>query len=85
MMEDTATAEIARAQLWQWIHHAVRTETGETVTLEGVRRVLGEELARGRADAPGGSRLEDAAQLLDRLVAATEFPEFLTLEAYRRL
>ncbi len=85
MMEDTATAEIARAQLWQWIRHSVRTETGETVTLERVRGILGEELTRLRAKDPEGARLDDAAQLLDRLVSATEFPEFLTLEAYRKL
>ncbi len=85
MMEDTATAEIARAQLWQWIRHAVATERGDTVTLERVRQLLAEELIRLRADAPSGSRLDDAAQLLDRLVAAKEFPEFLTLEAYKKL
>jgi malate synthase len=85
MMEDTATAEIARAQIWQWIHHAVATERGEPVTLDRVRRILGEESARLGAVAPADSRLEEAAQLLDGLVAAKEFPEFLTLEAYRRL
>ena len=82
LMEDTATAEIARAQLWQWIHHATPTETGRAVTLEGVRALLREELAPRVA--PGG-RWEDAAQLLDALVAATEFPEFLTTAAYQKL
>jgi malate synthase len=85
MMEDTATAEIARAQLWQWGRHAVQTEAGETVTLDGVREILAEELGRLTREAAEGSRLSDAAQLLDRLVSATEFPEFLTLEAYRKL
>jgi malate synthase len=85
MMEDTATAEIARAQLWQWIRHGTPTEQGAPVTLAGVRAMLAEELARLRAAAPEGNRLEDAAQLLDGLVAAGEFPEFLTLEAYGRL
>jgi len=85
LMEDTATAEIARAQLWQWIHHRVTTERRAAITLDRVRKILAEELARLRAELPGGSRLDDAAELLDRLVAAKEFPEFLTLEAYQRL
>jgi malate synthase len=85
MMEDTATAEIARAQLWQWIRHSTRTERGEPVTLERVRRMLAKELERLRAETGEGSRLDEAAQLLERLVAAKEFPELLTLEAYRRL
>ena len=86
MMEDTATAEIARAQLWQWIRHGVTTEEGAPVTLERVRTMLREELdeARGR-----GGRARTArgapAELLDRLVAAKEFPEFLTLGAYEKL
>jgi malate synthase len=85
MMEDTATAEIARAQLWQWIRHSTRTDRGEPVTLEAVRRMLAEELERLRAEAGEKSRLDEAAHLLERLVAAKEFPEFLTLEAYGRL
>jgi malate synthase len=85
MMEDTATAEIARAQLWQWIHHGTPTETGRPVTLEEVRGVLRQELAGLKAAAPDGTRLDEAAQLLDRLVSAERFPEFLTLEAYGRL
>ena len=82
LMEDTATAEIARAQLWQWIHHATPTEAGRPVTLAGVRELLRSELVL-RSKVPG--RWADAAQLLDALVAAEDFPEFLTLAAYRRL
>ncbi len=85
MMEDTATAEIARAQLWQWIRHATPTEQGEPVTLEGVRSILAEELARLRDGAPQEARLDEAAELLTGLVEAEEFPEFLTLNAYGRL
>jgi malate synthase len=85
MMEDTATAEIARAQLWQWIRHGVRTEEGEPVTLERVRTMLREELARLEGEAAEETRLADAAQVLENLVAAPEFPEFLTLGAYERL
>ena len=82
LMEDTATAEIARAQLWQWIHHGTRTETERPVTLDGVRALLRQELALRSGV---GGRWSDAAQLLDALVAADRCPEFLTLAAYRRL
>ena len=80
LMEDAATAEIARAQLWQWIRHATPTESGP-VTLELVRRLLAEELERHTG--PGAWR--DAAALLDALVSAREFPEFLTLTAYQKV
>jgi malate synthase len=85
MMEDTATAEIARAQLWQWIRHGVRTEEGEPVTLDRVKRLLREEVARLEATAAGETRLAEAADLLDSLVSARDFPEFLTLGAYEKL
>jgi malate synthase len=85
MMEDTATAEIARAQLWQWIRHGVRTEQGDQVTLDRVRGLLREEVERLKSTASGENRLGDAADLLESLVAATEFPEFLTLGAYEKL
>jgi malate synthase len=80
LMEDTATAEIARAQLWQWIRHATVTESGP-VTLAGVRALLRQELERVGT----GGRWADAGALLDALVSAADFPEFLTLAAYRQL
>ena len=55
MMEDTATAEIARAQLWQWIRHGVKTDSERPVTLEWVRAVLAEELAALERSAPAGA------------------------------
>ncbi len=85
MMEDTATAEIARAQLWQWIRHGATTEDGRAITLDRVREALREELARLEREAATEHRLKEAAELLDRLVASTEFPEFLTLAAYGQL
>ncbi len=85
LMEDAATAEIARSQLWQWIRHRVRTEEGSEVTLGRVRSVLAEETARLRPTQTVPARLDAAAALLDQLVAAEEFPEFLTLQAYQRL
>ena len=85
LMEDAATAEIARSQLWQWIRHRVRTDEGSEVTLGRVRSVLAEETARLRPTQADPARLEAAAALLDQLVSAEEFPEFLTLQAYQRL
>jgi malate synthase len=82
LMEDTATAEIARAQLWQWIRHGTPDESGQPITLERVRAWLRQEL-EARAGAPG--RWQEAAQLLDALISAKDFPEFLTLAAYQKL
>jgi malate synthase len=85
LMEDTATAEIARAQLWQWIRHRVTTDDGVPVTVARCRAMLQEELGRLEPSYPDPPRLRAAASLLDDLVSAEEFPEFLTLAAYGRL
>jgi malate synthase len=68
LMEDAATAEISRSQIWQWAHN------GE-VTPERVRQVLDEEL-------PDGGRFAEARELFERVALADEFIEFLTLPAY---
>jgi malate synthase len=84
LMEDAATAEISRSQLWQWIRSPRgRLEDGRKVTLELFREVLGEELRRVSGQ-PGAASLkyDDAAWLLDRLVASDEFLDFLTEPAY---
>jgi malate synthase len=80
LMEDAATAEISRAQLWQWIRHGVSTEDGAQVTRDRFARVLDEEVEKlgGR----GQSRYEDASAILDKLVRNDEFIPFLTLPAY---
>jgi malate synthase len=85
LMEDTATAEISRAQLWQWIHHATPTEDGSPVTLERVRGCLREISAELRNAEQPLPRLQDATALLDELFASGDFVEFLTLPAYQRL
>ncbi|HEX6940195.1 MAG TPA: malate synthase A [Longimicrobiales bacterium] len=86
LMEDAATAEIARAQLWQWRHHAVPLDDGAPFTADRYgtmrERELQELLRAGGGDA---RRYEEAARLLDELVLADEFVEFLTLPAYRHL
>ncbi len=88
LMEDAATAEISRAQLWQWLRHGVTTKDGATsgakVDEALYRRVRDEELKR-LTDAHGARRYAEAATLLDGLVLDREFATFLTLPAYERL
>jgi len=85
LMEDAATAEIARSQLWQWVHRWAPLADGDArrlVDADLYRSIRDEELARL---GDGQGRLQDAAALLDRLVLAPEFLPFLTIEAYRDL
>jgi malate synthase len=81
LMEDAATAEISRAQVWQWIRHGARLEDGRTVDAAPCRKLLAEELAKLRA-ANRGAGYEKAAELFSELIDAPAFPEFLTLPAY---
>ncbi|TCJ16167.1 malate synthase A [Rubrobacter taiwanensis] len=88
LMEDTATAEISRAQVWQWIHHPKGIlEDGTEVTVDLFRRVLAEELEKIKNDIVGPERFErdefgKAAELFDRLSTQDEFVEFLTIPGY---
>ncbi|MDQ3044059.1 MAG: malate synthase A, partial [Chloroflexota bacterium] len=80
LMEDAATAEISRAQLWQWIRHGATTTDGAPITAARYDQVRTEELAKlGGAER---ERYGDAAAILDRLVHDTTFTPFLTLPAY---
>ncbi|HBK46979.1 MAG TPA: malate synthase A [Xanthomonadaceae bacterium] len=85
LMEDAATAEISRAQIWQWLHnegqHLDDGTAIDFVLLEATLRNLPARL--GNAEAlPGGTRIDEAIALLDRLSRADELAEFLTLPAY---
>jgi malate synthase len=84
LMEDAATAEICRTQLWQWRTLQAPLDDGRTVTRELIEAALEDELAPLRAR-PDLSRLQDAAGLFRDLVFADDCPEFLTLVAYERL
>jgi malate synthase len=79
LMEDTATAEIARAQLWQWIHHRARLAGGGVVTQELYDEIRTAELITRRAESGHKGRWDDAAVFLDDLVTSSAFPEFLTV------
>jgi malate synthase len=83
LMEDAATAEISRAQLWHWIRNTTTTEDGQPVTGQRYERIRSEELAKlGGAD---NERYGDAAEILDSLVLDNEFAPFLTIPAYAYL
>nr|WP_222529973.1 malate synthase A [Azospirillum sp. 412522] len=89
LMEDAATAEISRAQLWQWVHTGTVLDDGRVVTLDLVDRIIAEELAawetRVGADTYAKGRHADAAALFRDLVAREDFTDFLTLPAYERV
>ncbi len=89
LMEDAATAEISRAQLWQWVHHGSLLADGRKVTLELVRQVTTEELDKIRAEtgvaAFAAGHYERAATLVQELTAKDRFETFLTLTAYREI
>jgi len=83
LMEDAATAEISRSQIWQWVHNQSKLEDGTVVTAELVRAVLDEQLARILADQdfPGSTFLL-ARRIFEEVALADEFADFLTLPAY---
>ncbi|WP_324644034.1 malate synthase A [Pseudarthrobacter sp. LT1] len=82
LMEDAATAEISRSQLWQWIYARAITDHGEIISHEWVEDLLDEEFARlERFD---GDRFEDARDIFEEVTLSREFPTFLTLPAYAR-
>jgi malate synthase len=82
LMEDAATAEISRSQVWQWVHHGAKTAEGTPVTKELIKRIGREEVAR--LDGPD-RRFGDALALFEEVALADEFVEFLTLPGYDRL
>ena len=84
LMEDAATAEISRSQLWQWRVHGLPLDDGRPLTPDRYAAIGNEELATLRAMSPDAP-WTDAAALLDGLVLADDFAEFLTLGAYSRL
>ncbi len=87
LMEDAATAEISRAQLWQWVHHGARLEDGRAVTVALCDEVIDAELARARAvvDQERYQAYEHAAFLMRELIKAPKFMDFLTVPAYARV
>jgi malate synthase len=82
LMEDAATAEISRSQVWQWIHQDRTTEDGTAITPEYVEGLIRDVVAQATRSA--GDRFEDAAEIFREVALREEFPAFLTLGAYSR-
>lgn len=82
LMEDAATAEISRSQIWQWIHQDRSTEDGTPITREYVEGLIGQVLAE--VERFDGDRFDDAAEIFREVSLRDEFPAFLTVPAYLR-
>jgi malate synthase len=89
LMEDAATAEISRTQVWQWRKHGALLDDGRTIDSSLVKATLADELAKIRAELGderfSQSRFADAAKLFESLILADELPEWLTVPAYAHL
>jgi malate synthase len=83
LMEDAATAEISRAQLWQWMANKVVTDTGQKIDKTLYEEIKSKELEK--LTASGAGRFKDAAEILDNLVLCDHFSDFLTIPAYSYL
>jgi malate synthase len=90
LMEDAATAEIARSQIWQWVHNSVKLAEGQTVTDELVRQTATEELEKIREQVGDDffysqGRPDLSRALFEQVALSAEFVEFLTIPAYEHL
>jgi malate synthase len=89
LMEDAATAEISRAQIWQWLKHRVKTQEGEIIESNYYHKILVEEVEKIKQLAESGQipegQYKKAAELFNTLVMKRQFSEFLTLGAYKEL
>jgi malate synthase len=89
LMEDVATAEISRSQVWQWIRHSSRLSDGSIVSEDLVREIADDEMAKIRErlgeDGWAKSRFSDAREVFEEVALASSFPAFLTLVAQRQL
>ena len=91
LMQDAATREISRSQVWQWVRHGATLTNGERVTPEHVRRLEGEELENIRQEIGDDAwfqtqgRPQQSRELFERVALADEFLPFLTLPAYEEL
>jgi malate synthase len=88
LMEDAATAEISRSQVWQWLHNDIALAEGQQVTADLVEQIIGEELGLireqyGAAFAP--AQFDQAVSLFKEVALADDYAEFLTIPAYERM
>lgn len=82
LMEDAATAEISRSQIWQWIYAEAITDQGEVITEEWVRELTGQEFEK--LERQQGDRFDDALEIFEEVALGEAFPTFLTVPAYAR-
>jgi malate synthase len=90
LMEDAATAEISRSQVWQWLHNGEVLAGGQKVTRDLVEEMIEEEVAKARdeagdAQSSGGRRWDDARELYAEMALSEDYADFLTLAAYERM
>lgn len=89
LMEDAATAEIARAQIWQWLHRGVKMDNGIEITKELVRKIQAEELEKLRSELKAAglsdTTADKGAQLFEQVAISDKFEDFLTIPAYELL
>jgi malate synthase len=88
LMEDAATAEISRSQVWQWLHNDIHLADGPQVTRELVDRIIDEELAKiaeSFGDAYDEAKFAEAVGLFKDVALADDYAEFLTLPAYEHM
>jgi malate synthase len=89
LMEDAATAEIARSQVWQWIAHGARLDDGTIITRQLVDRIREDELATIRhtvgEEAYDAGRFDEASELFGQVALSERFEDFLTIPAYAHL
>jgi malate synthase len=88
LMEDAATAEISRSQVWQWVHHGATLAEGPRVTRELVRQIADEELDKIRQSTGAGfalGRFDEARALFEHVALSEQYVEFLTLPAYEHI
>jgi malate synthase len=87
LMEDAATAEISRAQIWQWVHQKAKLTDGRVVDVGLIESIIADELAKQKTAVDGTryAAYEKAADLMRELVESPRFVEFLTLPAYQRV
>jgi malate synthase len=85
LMEDVATAEISRSQIWQWIRHRVHTDGGAPVTVSLVRGIAEEVTGLLEAEGQYGDTLHLARRIFEEVAVGEDFIEFLTLPAYEHI
>ena len=84
-MEDAATAEICRAQVWQCVRHGAHLENGKLVTEDLVKEIIHQRVAELGSANNHDEKLKQAARVLEELTTSREFTEFLTLASYELL